>query len=58
VQFNLSYKAINIFTFETSFYGYVNKEKEKKHFTIEGYKQLGLILGKAIYIHERGKDNL
>jgi hypothetical protein len=46
---------LNIFTFEASFFGYYGKDKERRHFTIEDYKQLGAILGKGIYLHERGK---
>jgi hypothetical protein len=53
----LNQKIVNIFTFEASFFGYINKNKERKHFTIENYKNLGLILGKSIYIHERRKED-
>ena len=57
IQCNLSYKCLNIFTYETSFFGYVGKDKEKKHFTMDGFRQLGGALARAIYLHERGKES-
>lgn len=56
MQFGLSFKCTNIFTFEASFFGYFGKDKEKKHFTVDDYRQLGSVLGKGIYIYERGKE--
>lgn len=55
VQFSLAFKSLNIFTFETSFFGYIDKDKQKKHFTMESYRQLGSILGKSLYQYQRGK---
>lgn len=46
--FNL-FKSPNIFTFETSFFGYARK-KEKHHFTVQDYRMLGQVIGKAMYI--------
>lgn len=55
VQLGLSFKTQNIYTYEVSFFGYIAKDKSKKHFTIENLKQLGESLGRSLYIHERGK---
>ncbi len=55
VQLFSNLKISNIYTFEASFFGYINKNKERKSFTIENYKNLGMIIGKAIYICEKRK---
>ncbi len=57
VQLFSTLKSPNIYTFEASFFGYMGKNKEKKHFTIESYKNLGMIIGKAIYICEKRKES-
>jgi hypothetical protein len=51
VQLGLSFRNAQVLTFEASFYGYYGKDKEKKHFTQDGYRQLGHILAKSLYIH-------
>ncbi len=55
VQLSLSFKTPYIYTYEVSFYGYFTKDKEKKHFTVEDMRQLGEILGRGLFAHERGK---
>lgn len=56
VQFGLSFRCSNIFTFEASFFGYFGRDREKKHFTVEDYRQLGAVLGRGIFNYERGKQ--
>lgn len=56
VQFGLCFKTLNVFTFETSFFGYYCQDKEKKHFTMDAYRQLGCVLGRSLYMHERGRE--
>ena len=38
-----------IYTFEASFFGSTRTINEKKHFTIQDFKNLGVSLGKALY---------
>ena len=56
VQFGLAFRCSNVFTFEASFFGYCGKDKDKRHFTVEDYRQLGAVLGRGIYSYERGKQ--
>lgn len=55
VQFGLAFRCSNIFTFEASFFGFCGKDREKRHFTVEDYRQLGTVLGRGIFAYERGK---
>lgn len=52
IQLFSNLKCPNIYTFEASFFGYV-KKNEKRHFTVEGYRMLGQVLGKSMYVCER-----
>ena len=56
VQFGLLFKCTNIFTFESSFFGSLGREREKRHYKVEDYKQMGAVLARAMYIHEKGKE--
>ena len=56
MQFGLLFKCTNIFTFESSFFGSLGREREKRHYKIEDYKQMGAVLARAMYIHEKGKE--
>lgn len=55
IQLFLSLKLPNIYTFESSFFGYSGKNKERKHYTQDGYREMGAALGKAIFLTERGR---
>ena len=50
------FKIANVFTFEISFYGYINKNREKIHFNQQKLKSLGAILGKSMFLYERYKS--
>ena len=55
MQFGILFKCTNIFTFESSFFGSLGREREKRHYKVEDYKQMGAVLARAMYIHEKGK---
>lgn len=55
VQMASKFKIANVFTFEISFYGYINKNREKVHFNQQKLKSLGAILGRSMFLHERFK---
>ncbi len=57
MQLYLLFKSANIFTFETSFYGYVDKDGVKQHHTADSYRELGSVLCRSIYAYERGKND-
>lgn len=57
VQMASKFKIPNVFTFEMSFFGYINKNKERVHFTQQKLKHLGVILAKSIFLHERYKNS-
>jgi hypothetical protein len=44
---------MNCFTFEASFHGYFNEERETKEFSISGYKSMGkhLLNGLLEYLY-------
>lgn len=51
------FKIPNIFTFQTSFFGFYGKNREKVHYTQQKLMNLGAILGKSMYLYERNRNN-
>jgi hypothetical protein len=43
------FNIVNCYTFEASFYGFINENRETEEFTPEGYETMGENLGNAIY---------